>query len=552
MNSMKSNGAIAIFIALAATALLQIPYALGYATTPADKFYTGLLINVEDANYITIIQRGSEGAWMHSLRFTSEPDQPAFLYVFYLAWGHLARVLNLDATTMWHVARMFMSLVTFLIAYGFVRHFVSERSQQMVAYFLILFGAGFDWFVFPWENLSPTAATPVDLKMADAHLFSAALTFPHYLASIALLLILFWCALRMLNENLTRRKLFQLWMLGALANVGVVLVYPFFVLLSCSVLTMYVVFLMLRARKILWRQIIPVGALIVPVLPLVGYDANAFLSSELLRVWAAQSQTLSPSPLHYWLTYAPYLILALWDLRRAGLGDDAQAGRRALLWAWLLVVALLVYAPFGTQRRFLQGVQVPLAILATMGLYEAALPRLRAARWFQAAARRRMYSVNHLQNLIVFVLVLLLSVSSMYQWLSAIVINTARQPYPFFRPRAEVAAMDWLRANAHADDVVLGAYWTGSYLPLRAGTRTYLGHYYETIHFEEKQVAVDKFFDLNAGDAARRALLRENGIRFLFYGPAEHALGAFDPERAPFLLRVYANDVASVYRVSNP
>jgi len=539
---------VAIFIALAVTTLLQIPYALGYVTSLSNSMYTGLLINVEDANYITIIQRGSEGAWMHSLRFTSEPDVPVFLYVFYLAWGHLARMLSLDATSMWHVARAVMTIVAFWVTFGFIGAFLEHSPQRIVAFLFAILGAGFDWFVFPWETVSPTAATPVDLKMADAHLFHSALTFPHYLGSITCLLILFWCALRLLNENLTRRKLFGLWILGALANVGVVLVYPFFVVLACGVLTLYVFLLMLRARKILWRQIILVGALIVPVLPLVAYYAVALTSSELLRVWAAQSQTLSPNPLHYLLTFAPYLFFALLDVSRVGLGEN----KRVLLWTWLLVVALLVYAPFGTQRRFLQGVQIPLSILATFGLYEIALPRLRQTRWFQTLARRPHYNLEGLQRFVVVILILVTSLSSAYQWLSAVALTAVQQPYPLFRPRAEVAAMDWLRANARPEDVVLAAYYTGSYLPLRAGTRTFLGHYYETIHFQDKMRAVDKFFDANADDAARNAFLRENGITYLFYGPAERALGGFDPGRAPFLARVYANDAASVYRVSNP
>ena len=61
----------------------------GVSDAASDTMYTGLLVNVEDANYITIIQRGSEGAWTHSLRFTSEPDAPAYLYVFYLGVGTL-------------------------------------------------------------------------------------------------------------------------------------------------------------------------------------------------------------------------------------------------------------------------------------------------------------------------------------------------------------------------------------------------------------------------------------------------------------------------------
>jgi hypothetical protein len=92
--------------------------------------------------------------------------------------------------------------------------------------------------------------------MADAHLFHAALTFPHYLASITLLMILFWCAVRLLNEALTRNKMLLLLALGIVANIGVALVYPFFVILSCGVLAAYLVLIAWRSRDL--TQYIPI------------------------------------------------------------------------------------------------------------------------------------------------------------------------------------------------------------------------------------------------------------------------------------------------------
>lgn len=539
----------ALLIALTLTVLVQIPYTLGYWTSGPATTYTGLLVNVEDANYLTIIQRGAEGAWTHSLRFTSEPDAPAFLYVFYLAWGQFARVVKTDATTMWHIARVVMTFLTCVVTFGFVNLFVLTRSQRMVAYVLAVLGGGFDWVAFPWENLEPTRATPVDLKMADAHLFYAALTFPHYLGSIALLMLLFWCAVRLLTDNLSRELSILLLIVGALAHVGVGLVYPFLLILSCSVLALYALILTMRAHNMLWREGIVIVGLMLPVVPLGLYYASALASSALLRVWSAQSQTLSPNPLHYLLTFAPYLTLAVLDVWRVGLGEPAQANKRALLWAWVLVVAVMVYAPLGAQRRFLQGVQVPLALLAVFGLYEVVLPRVRQARWFRTLSRRPNFSAAGLQRLLVVFVLLLVSISSAYQWASAIALTTMTQPYPFFRPRGEIEAMDWLHTRAQPDDVVLSEYYSGSYLPLRSGTRVFIGHYYETIHFADKLRAVQEFFDVRTADAARTQFLYANHIAYVFYGRAESEMGTFDPTRSQYLQRIFENDDAIIFQV---
>lgn len=547
-------------LSAAVVILLQIPYLLGYLTSPADTMYTGLLINVEDANYITIIQRGSEGAWTHSLRFTSEPDVPTFLYVFYLAWGHLAGLLHIEATMMWHIARIVMTIVTFAVAYGFVGLFVPTGSQRIVAYLLAIVGAGFDWFALPGETLAATSATPVDLKMADAHLFSAALTFPHYLASITLLMLLFWCVICLFARDGTSGKLSSgkfrsLVAAGALANIGVALVYPFFVILSCGVLTLYIFLLMVQARKILWRQVWIVAALVVPVIPLALYYAFTLATSELLRVWSAQSQTLSPNPLHYVLTFAPYLILAgleVWRAARHGTRAELYPERRVLLWAWVIVVAILVYAPLGAQRRFLQGVQIPLAILATLGWFEVVLPWVTQARWFQSLSTRPNYSGQGLVRLLCVFLVMVVALSSAYQWVSAVAETAVTQPYPLFRPRGEVQAMDWLRGKAHPEDVILSSYFSGSYLPYRSGARVYLGHYYETIHFADKERDVDNFFQSSIDNTARVQFLSENQIRYVFYGQAERALGKFDPSQASYLLPVFKNADAVVYVVKLP
>lgn len=543
---------LAILIALALTLILQIPYWLGYASAAPGTVYTGLLVNVEDANYITIIQRGIDGAWMHSLRFTSEPDTPAFLYGFYLAWGHLARLLRIDATSMWHVARGVMTFVTCVVAFKFVSTFTATRSQRMVAYVLTLVGGGFDWVAFPWETFDPTSATPVDLRMADAHFFYAALTFPHYLGSILLLMILFWCAVTLLAKKIPQGRFWLLLSLGMMANLGVTLVQPFFVILTCGVLGMYGLFLMLRARRILWREGLILATLAVPVLPLAIYYGFALSSSELLRVWVAQALTLSPSPLHYILTFAPYLIPAFLSVWGARSDEGAQFRMRAFLWAWVLVVALLVYAPIGAQRRFLQGVQVPLSLLATFGVFEVALPRIQQARWFQELTRRPNYSAVGVLSFLVVFLLLIVSMTSVYQWLSALALTTILQPYPIFRPRGEVEAMDWLRTRAQPDDVVLSTYFTGSYLPLHSGVRAYVGHYYETIHFEDKERNALQFFAGATSDDLRKRLLAANHIRYLFYGRAEQAAGTFAPGRARYLVSEFKNNDAVIYRFVMP
>jgi len=128
-------------------------------------------------------------------------------------------------------------------------------------------------------------------------------------------------------------------------------------------------------------------------------------------------------------------------------------------------------------------------------------------------------------------------------------VEVSRQTPPIFRAAAEIAAMDWLGGQAEPDDTVLSAFETGNVIPARTGIRVFIGHGPETLHFEEKQEAVRRFFTPATDDGWRQELLAQYGIAYVFCGPAERALGGWDPAGAPYLALVYDQEGYSIYRV---
>lgn len=543
---------IAAAVAFAVMLLLQLPYALGYWTARAGTGYTGLLVNLSDVTYYVAMQLGAHGEWLYRIRFTGEPHEGALLYTFYLGLGHLARVLQMDAVRMWHLSRAVTSFLMFLVAYGFIAYFIEKPRWRRVAFGLALLGAGFDLFALPFDAADPASGVPLDLRMPEAHLFFSAFTYPHYSAAIACIMIVFWCALRGLTETLSARKWVLLATCGALANLGLAFVYPFLILLTAGVLGVFYCALSWRARKILWRRALWLATLFLPALPLLFYYQRVLATNEIIRLWNEQVVTNSPNAVHYVLTYGLYLAPAVWNLWRARFGTEQDAPRRMFLWLWLGVVAVLLYAPLNAQRRFVEGIQIPLAILATIGIYETTLPRVRATRWFQILARRPNYSADGLQRLLLILFLMVAALASFFLYARAVLTNVVLQPYPFFRPQSELAAMDWLRANAEREDLVFATYFTGAWLPHRAETRAYVGQYYETAHFFEKLRAAEEFFSANTSDAARHEILRASGARYVFYGPAERAAGSFDPVQSKGLTRLYENREAEIFKITAP
>jgi hypothetical protein len=542
---------VALLIAFLLAALLVAPYIIGRETARPGTFYTGLLINVEDGTYLSAIEQGRQGNWLFSNHFTPERSDATFLYGFFLLLGHLARWVGLSATAMWLASLFLSSLALFVAVYFFLAHFLVEREQRLVAFLLIALGSGFDFFRFPeWlERAGSLEAVPVDLLMPEAHPFFSALTYPHFSIGIALIaLTLLLAALALEPDQPPRRR----WLLAAaagVANLVLVIVYPFLIILIGLTLGLYYLVRLWRARRLVLTELLLLALVFLIPAPLLIYYVQSLAANPILRAWNAQAVTLSPNPLHFVLAYLPYLALALAGIRLLPAVEPRRRQGLILLWLWVVAVGLLLYAPLNPQRRFVEGVQVPLAILATVGLYGRIFPWLVSTGLFQRLAQRPRYSAAGLRRFILVLLILLTSVINLYLYSATLINMISIQPYPLFRPIAEREAMEWLGANTSEQDVVLGSYWTGSYLPYAGGRPVVVGSRYMTIDFFARLVQVERFFDSATTQEERLALLAQNSVDYIFWGQVEQAMGPPAVLQAPYLEPVFANERVTIFRV---
>jgi hypothetical protein len=258
------------------------------------------------------------------------------------------------------------------------------------------------------------------------------------------------------------------------------------------------------------------------------------------RAWDAQSITLSPHPLHYLVAYIVMIGLALLASKRPQMD---------LLWTWILASALLVYAPLNPQRRFVEGVQVPLSILATCGVFDFVLPRIRSTKWFQSAASRKSYSGAGLERLLIIAFLGFMSLSNLYILTSVSTTTSIEHIYPFFRTTDEINAVEWLRANTENTEVVLSSYETGNYIAAHAGNRVVIGHWAETLDYAEKLKEVNEFFSRPFDMRVHQSMLDRYGVAYIFWGPREKQAGQFDPRLVSSLDMVYENETVTLYRV---
>lgn len=530
----------AVLIAVVAALLLLLPYYFGYKFSTADRSFTGILMNPEDSQtYFAKMRQGYDGHWLYTIPFTPEPHKGAFVGGFYLALGHLARITGLSLMAMWHAARFITDVILFIVTFYFISIFVARSRTRWLAYLLSIFGSGLGWLLFLFNQPYWLGAFPVDFKQPGSHLFFTALTFPHVAVGTAVtLLSILWL----------KRAVDGDWRYGLAAgiiNIILGIAYPFLIYLVAITALFYWIYKAWQARRVLWRSgFAAAPAFIIPA-PLYLYYAYVLQANAVFKAWDVQAVTLSPPWPHYLLAYGPMLLLAgLFAWKR-----PSTFSQFAILWAWILAVALLVYAPINPQRRFVQGVQVPLAILTAVSFAQLFIPWLERRRFWQNLLARPRYSVERMVRFVTVLFLLFMSLSNVYLLASVSLSAVVQQPDPLFRPQAEIEAAQWLRDNVGETAVVLGDMQSGSYIAAHAGQRVVLGHWAETVDYKTKTAQVARFFDKNSNDIWRHELMERYKITIVWYSLREQELGEFDPETKPYLEQIYSKNGIILYKV---
>ncbi len=503
-----------------------IPYLLGYATAAPGTFYTGLIMNPEDSQtYWAKMLQGYNGRWLYTIPFTTEVHGGAFIGVFYLFLGHVARWLDVSLTAVWHAARIIAGFMLSLAVYHFIARFLADRRARWTAFLLAMFGSGLGWLLFLLGQTYWLGHFPVDFKQPGAHLFFTAMTFPHItLATALILFIVCWL------ERAVRGG-WRAAVAAGIAHIFLGILYPHLIYLTAVIAVLAYGRQVWQERRVLLREgVVTAVAFLIP-LPLNITYAVILRVNPAFRAWADQSVTRSAPWPHYVLSFGLMLVLAGWFWRQR----PSARPRFAILWMWIIAAALLLYAPINPQRRYVQGVQIPLAILAAMGWQQVLLPRLQATRFWRWLAARPRYDSQRLARFLTLFFLLFMSLSNIFIVADLARVIAAAQPDPLFRPQVEKTAADWLRDNAPQTAVILGAYQTGNYAAAHAGQRVVIGHWVETGNFEAKSAEVAQFFAADTPDSWRRAFLEKYRVDIIWYGPREQELGGFDPAAVPYL-----------------
>lgn len=506
-------------ILLAALLAVTLPYALAaLAAGPGDVF-AGFLFNpIDGATYLAKTRQGWAGMWRFTLPFTAEPGEGAYLFLFYLFLGHLARWTGLPLIGMFHFARLVgAGLLVLALARFFDSAMPGRRDLARLATWLAVCGSGLGWLIV---FLGPL---PTDFYVAEAYPFLAMFANPHFPLGLAILLE----GLILLMNPGGRLRAARLAGLGLLLAV----ILPFGLVVALLVAALWAGWTWIEERRLEWQPVAAWGLLGGPALL---YQYAAALMDPVLAGWNAQNQTPSPPLYDFLLSFSPALILAGYGAYRmvrsqAGAAGDlmTDAGRRILI-AWLAAGLLLVYCPFPLQRRFLLGYYIPAAGLAVVGL------DFLRRRW---PARARALT-GALVGLSLVTNLLLLGI--------AMTGVLTRAP-ALYLTQGESQALAWIRQETAPEALVLASPEMGRWIPAFTGRRVIYGHPFETVNAAEEEARVQAFF---AGEAAIGPDGRFYGyaVDYVFYGPRDPSLR---PAGLETLTPVYDAEGVQIYAVGD-
>ncbi len=521
-----------IIICLSLLGLTQLPYILAFWSSPPNYVFGGFLINPLDGNsYIAKMYEGWRGDWLFTLPYTVQVGHGTFIYFFYILLGHLARIFHVPLIFTYHLIRAMGCVGLVLALSGLIKVVFNDTWSYRFALLMACFGSGMGWLAMPSGYITS------DFWVAEAYPFLSSLVNPHFCLATALML---WI-MRIVIENQPPKTIWKyFWivmasfMLGLLAPFAfVIVVILIFVLISINI------FFALREKQAILSGGVHsylglLSCVIIGGAPILYYEIYVFNTDPILRGWQAQNITLSPPFWDLLLSFSPLFILAIF-------GAIIAARQKMRTWysvvAWLVIGIIFVYLPWSLQRRFLFGLFIPIALLATLAMQY--LNEKFNLKGFRLIIFGTFFIATFTTNL-------LLEITTIYG------IKT-KDPL-LFLTRSEDHALTWIEGNTPSNALVLASPQMGLFIPAHTGRRVIYGHPFETVDAADRKNEVTTFYSGFGSENIQdqqSEFLEENQIHYIFWGPRERLLNTEQTGQIPLkdITPVFQDDDVIIYQV---
>lgn len=530
---------------LAVSLLTTIPYIIAALRTPTGHEFSGVLTAYDDTfAYFAWMREGADFRLLMCDPFTSEMQPCEFFLPLWNLLGLGARVGGVPIALMYNAARLLSGLLLLVVARAVAGSVMKSRTRLRYTLWLYAMSGGLGWLVFVLKNggnlfCAAAADGSADLDLPEAIAFRSIFSQVHFAAGAALV-----CgAIKLFFDAIIEKNAARALISGILVSLLAV-VHPYMVIVVwgvSGVALMLLPWLSDRTAKPhanCGSNSRAAVAFILGTIPGIAYLTYLNRSNEVLREWLRITDTFSPPPWEYVLGFGIVAILAvvgfrlLWDRR-------ITYGR--LLLVWVLVQAALLYAPVSFQRRFVEGLQLPLLVAASVALF-----------WISRRVFKRINPARYRKFLFAAILVFasITNIGFIIGQMIGLGPGSGSTDRRRYLPSDLVSALDWLRTNSNSGTALFSSYLTGNVAPSITGSPVFLGHYAQTLHSDEKGAQVTGFYTNAMSDGAARKLFADYRVGYIIYGPFERSIS---PRFVPpsWLKLLYSEGDVEIFEVTD-
>jgi hypothetical protein len=490
--------------------MISVPYLVAFQAAGESHRFGGFLLNPIDGNsYLAKMQQGFDGRWRFVLPFTNEQGEGAYLFLFYIALGHLARLVGSSTVLIFHLARVVCATLLVISLWHFFKQVFTLKAVLRLAFGLALFASGMGWLAASFGIFS------ADFWVAEGYPFLSAYANPHFPLGMAIMLWFLAPGSKKEIEGVNRLSGVQI-ICFIFAGLVLAISMPFGVVIALVVMAATCVWDLLREggssvkRSNLLDRVkfdllhtVTGQKLLILVfsgLPVLIYQYWVTQQDQYFAAWNAQNLTETPPVLDMLIATSPLLLAAIWGSYYAFKSDEPGA---STLLVWAIVGILLIYLPWSLQRRFITGLMVPVA-----GLAAIVLDRL--------IQRKRIIGI------IVTIAMLVLMLPTNLMILLGGFQAVASKAESIYLTRAENDSLMWLKDHTSEHAVILASPEMGLYIPAYTGRKVWYGHPYETPKALQMENELLAYFSGQKSDFTQNLL---DSSDYLLYGKRERSLG---------------------------
>jgi hypothetical protein len=520
----------AVFAALS-VAPAAVAYYYGFKT---HRIWTGLdVFGMGDMQvYLSYVDQIKNGQWLIRNDFTTGPTHPYFSAVW-LVIGLVARALHLSPLMAITLMKPVGAVLLALVAHWSLREFLARRAERLWALGLFLFGGGLGWTVNVLNR--NYMVTPIDWWLPEAFAIRSAMTSPHFLVGWALLLFVLTMLFRAYRDGNWRPAAWA----GA-ASCLLTSFHPYHAPTIAFVGGLTLVTMSLLDLRPFWQRVkalATVGAMMTPAVAyhwwLLRPERNGLSALSGNICW-------TPSLIYVLIGFGAFIPLAILGITM--LLRRREAGERAaivFLSTWAVSQLALIYAPTMLQRRFIQGLLLPLAAFAGV-----AMAHFFATFDGQPAEQRRWK-----RGLLLAAITFVMGLTVMWSLRNDFLMVASRLPSEQYFTASEQAMQTWMRANVPPRSVVWAQTSTSGFLPERAHVVSYMGHWSQTIDVRRKLAEYGRLLQPDVDVAWLRALLEREGIEYIYRNWRDKGYG-LGLDKMPFLEVVHREGDETLFRVN--